>query len=260
MSAYNFSGRTVIITGAGEGIGYALCKTFAESGAFVALNDIDGDKAKMAGAQINAALDAEQVTAYGLDVADVDAVRQMTEEFSGKHGRLDIVIANAGITSFGTFLEYTPAEFDRVTGVNLRGTYFTAQAAAQNMLRLGTTRGRILLTSSVTGQIGYPNLSAYGMTKAGIAHLAKVLAVELGGYGITVNSICPGATVTERTLRNEPDYVEKWQLVAPNQRVGRVDDIAQTALFLASDAAQHITGQTIVVDGGWTITSPIPPS
>lgn len=259
MIQADFSGRAVIVTGAGEGIGYALCRAFAEAGAFVALNDLDAAKADSAAAQINGELGTARVTAYGLDVADVAAVRAMIDDFTARHGRLDVVVANAGITNFGAFLDYTPEAFDRVTGVNLRGTYFTAQAAARAMIRTGQAAGRILLTSSVTGRMGYPNLSAYGMTKAAISHLAQALAVELGVHGITVNVICPGATVTERTLRDDPHYAENWAAVAPNRRVGTVDDLAQTALFLASDGARHITGQTLVVDGGWTLTSPIPP-
>lgn len=259
MSAYDFSGRAVIVTGAGEGIGFALCKAFAQAGAFVALNDLDAQKAESSAAHINTAVGAERVTPYGVDIADVNAVRAMTDAFTQKFGRLDIVVANAGITNFGAFLDYTPEAFDRVTSVNLRGTYFTAQAAAQAMIKTGQTAGRILLTSSVTGRMGYPNLSAYGMTKAAIAQLAQSLAVELGIYGITVNAICPGATVTERTLRDDPRYAENWEAVAPNRRVGTVEDITATALFLASDGARHISGQTLVVDGGWTITSPIPP-
>jgi len=259
MTTHDFSGRAVIVTGAGEGIGYALCKAFAESGAFVALNDLDSAKAHDAAAQINAAIGVERVTPFGLDVSDVSAVRQMTDAFASKHGRLDVVIANAGITNFGAFLDYTPEAFDRVTSVNMRGTYFTAQAAARAMIWFKQTSGRILLTSSVTGRMGYPNLSAYGMTKAAIAQLAQSLSVELGAHGITVNAICPGATVTERTLRDDPHYARNWETVAPNRRVGTVDDITATALFLASDGARHISGQTLVVDGGWTITSPIPP-
>jgi 3-oxoacyl-[acyl-carrier protein] reductase len=142
--------------------------------------------------------------------------------------------------------------------VNLRGSYFTAQAAARQMIDLGTENGRILLMSSVTGTVAYPNLSAYGISKAGIQHMAKVLAVELGGYGITVNALCPGAILTERTLKDDPAYAANWQGVTPNGRVGHPDDIAAAALFLASPAARHITGQTITVDGGWTQQSPIP--
>jgi 3-oxoacyl-[acyl-carrier protein] reductase len=96
------------------------------------------------------------------------------------------------------------------------------------------------------------------MTKAGIQHLASVLAVELGEYGITVNAIAPGATVTERTMADDPNYDINWQKVTPNQRVGQVGDIVETALFLASPNARHITGQTIIVDGGWSSLSPIP--
>jgi 3-oxoacyl-[acyl-carrier protein] reductase len=258
MTHQPFDRQAVVVTGAGEGIGFALCRTFAELGASVALSDLDRTKAQHAAAHINAQLGAERVTAYGLDVADVPAVRAMVDEFSGRRGRLDVVVANAGITNFGAFLDYTPEAFDRVTSVNLRGTYFTAQAAARAMIR-HRSAGRILLTSSVTGLMGYPNLSAYGMTKAAIAHLAQGLAVELGAHGITVNGLCPGATLTERTLRDDPNYAQNWQAVAPNQRVGTVEDIAQAAVFLASPAARHITGQTLVIDGGWTITRPIPP-
>jgi NAD(P)-dependent dehydrogenase (short-subunit alcohol dehydrogenase family) len=254
-----FDRHAVLVTGAGEGIGFALCKAFAEAGADVALNDLDRQKAQHAAAHLNASIGAERVTPYALDIADVAAVRAMVDDFSQRRGRLDVVIANAGITNFGPFLEYTPEAFDRVTSVNLRGTYFTAQAAARAMIRHKQSSGRILLMSSVTGVMGYPNLTAYGMTKAGIAHLAQSLAVELGPHGITVNTLCPGATLTERTLRDDPHYARNWEAVAPNQRVGTVDDLAHAALFLASAGARHITGQTLVIDGGWTVTRPIPP-
>lgn len=250
--------RAVIVTGAGQGIGYGLCKAFAETGANVALNDIDGALAEAAADKINEGCSGEPVTPYALDVADVEAVRAMVAHVVAQHGRLDIVIANAGLSHFGRFLDYTPEAFDRVTAVNLRGTYFTAQAAAQAMIETQTEDGRLLFMSSVTGNQAYPNLSAYGMTKAGIQHLAAVLAVELGQHGVTVNTIAPGATVTERTLADDPQYDSNWQAVTPNGRVAQVDDIVHTALFLASAEARHITGQTIVVDGGWTLFSPIP--
>ena len=248
----------MIVTGAGHGIGYGLCRAFAEKGAKVALNDIDGDTAQQAADRINRGLSVDAVTPYVCDVADVEAVRGMVADVVRRHGRLDVAIANAGLSHFGRFLDYSPEAFDRVTAVNLRGTYFTAQAAARAIIEAGTEHGRLLFTSSVTGNQAYPNLSAYGMTKAGIQHLARVLAVELGAHGITVNAIAPGATVTERTMADDPNYDANWEAVAPNRRVAQVEDIVQTALFLAAPEARHITGQTIVVDGGWTLSSPIP--
>lgn len=254
----SFKDYVVIVTGAGTGIGFGLCMAFAKAGAKVALNDIDGRLAQQAADEINAEAAAKAVTPYPFDVADPEAVRAMTEEVVEQHGRLDVAIANAGLSHFGRFIDYTPEAFDRVTAVNLRGTYFTAQAAAQAMIASKTEHGRLIFMSSVTGSQAYPNLSAYGMTKAGIQHLAAVLAVELGRHAITVNAIAPGATVTERTLADDPNYEANWQQVIPIQRAAQVEDIVQAALFLASPQARHITGQTIVVDGGWSRTSPIP--
>ncbi len=254
----SFDEYVVVVTGAGQGIGYGLCLAFAKAGAKVALNDLDGDLAIAAAHKINEQVCAEAVTPYGFDTAEVAAVRTMIDAVSHKHGRLDVAIANAGLSHFGRFLDYTPEAFDRVTAVNLRGTFFTAQAAARAMIKTGTKSGRLIFMSSVTGNQAYPNLNAYGMTKAGIQQLARVLAVELGAHGITVNAIAPGATVTERTMADDPSYDTNWQGVAPNQRVAQVEDIVETALFLATPQARHITGQTIMVDGGWTLISPIP--
>ncbi|MCB0020654.1 MAG: SDR family oxidoreductase [Anaerolineales bacterium] len=253
-----FAGKSVLVTGAGVGIGFGLCAAFAAAGATVALNDVDGELATAAAARLNAELPQPQVIAYGADIADVAAVQAMLADFAGRTGRLDIVCANAGITDYGPFLDYTPAAFDRLVGVNLRGSYFTAQAAARLMIALGTTNGRIILTSSVTGLQGYPNLSAYGMTKAAISHLATTLHAELGRHQITVNVVCPGATVTERTLTDDPDYAVNWAGVTPTGRPAQVDDIANAVLFLARPESRHIGGQTIVVDGGWSRLSPIP--
>lgn len=253
-----FEDSVVIVTGAGRGIGFGLCQAFAEAGAHVALNDIDGELAQQAAESINTELSRDAVTPYALDVADPEAVQEMVADVVQRHGRLDVTIANAGLSHFGRFLDYTPEAFNRVTAVNLRGTFFTAQAAARAMIQTGTKKGRLIFMSSVTGIQAYPNLSTYGMTKADIQHLAAVLAVELGGHGITVNAIAPGATVTERTMADDPHYDVNWQRVIPNRRVGYVEDIVQTALFLASPQARHITAQTIVVDGGWTRLSVIP--
>ncbi len=117
---------------------------------------------------------------------------------------------------------------------------------------------RLVFLSSDTRLVAHRNLSAYGITKAGIRMMAKTLALELGPYGITVNAIGAGATITERTLQDDPDYERNWNSVAPNGRTATVDDIAAAALFLASAAARHVTGETLMVDGGWTLYSPLP--
>jgi len=255
-----FEGKAVLVTGAGSGIGFALCRAFADSGAHVALNDMHASLAAQAAAAINAGLPAHRVTPFGLDVADVTALEAMIDRFANQCGRLDIAIANAGLTTYSPFLDTTVAQFDRVTSVNLRGTYFTAQAAARWMIKFGINDGRIILLSSVTGLRALSHMSAYGVTKAGVSHMAKVLALELAPYGITVNAIAPGATLTERTVVEDPEYERHWSLVTPSGRPGEVADVASATLFLSSPRAAHITGQTLIVDGGWTLQSPMPPS
>lgn len=252
-----FDHYAVLVTGAGIGIGYEICRQFATEGAVVALNDIDPAVAKNSAAAINEQVGREAVTGYGCDVADVEAVRAMAADFASKAGRLDVVIANAGLTNYGEFLDYTSEAFDRVMGVNLRGSYFTAQAGARIMIEKGI-KGRIMLMSSVTGARAFLNLGAYGVTKAGIRHMAKVIALELGPYGINVNAISPGAILTERTLADDPKFDSNWASVTPTNRVGYVEDIATTALFLASPESRQINGQTIEVDGGWSLASPLP--
>lgn len=252
-----YSGKVVFVTGAGVGIGFALCKAFALAGATVALNDLDSALAAASAHTINTSIGATRVEPVALDVADVDVVRAAVAGVVQRHGRLDVAIANAGLTNYGGFLDYTPQAFDRLLGVNLRGSYFTAQAAARVMVEKNIS-GRILLMSSVTGTRAFLNLSAYGLTKAGIQHMARALALELGPHNITVNAITPGAILTERTLADDPNYEDNWASVTPARRVGYVDDIVATAMFLASDEAKHITGQSLVVDGGWSLASPLP--
>jgi len=253
-----YQDKTVIVTGAGSGIGFALCQAFAGTGAKVALNDIDAALAEQAAGVINSAIGAERVYPCALDVADVHRVREMVDDVAERTGRLDIVIANAGITNYGLFLEYSVEALDRLTGVNIRGTFFTAQAAARQMISRGTKDGRILLMSSITGDRAFLGLGPYGVTKASIYQMARIIAIEIGKHGITVNAISPGATLTERTLIDDPEYEANWASVSPNERPGYVEDITATCLFLASPEAGHITGQTIVIDGGWSLQSLTP--
>ncbi|WP_212005682.1 SDR family NAD(P)-dependent oxidoreductase [Chitinophaga sp. HK235] len=246
--------KVAIVTGAGQGIGFEICRQLAAAGTAVILNDMDATLAQQAAQTIT--VENGQCTALPGDASDFLFIQQMVNTAVTQYGRLDIVIANAGITLFGDFFTYTPEAFNRVMQVNLAGTFFLAQAAA-NQMKKQQQGGAILFTSSVTGHQAHKDLAAYGMSKAAIEMLAKNLVIELSPFKITVNTIAPGATLTERTL-SEPGYADTWSRLTPMGRPAYTADIAQAALFLVSDQARHITGQSLVIDGGWTSTSPQP--
>ena len=250
-----FKDKVAIVTGAGKGIGFEICAQLAIEGAAVILNDIDSALAVQAAQQINEKTKG-QCIAMGGDSSDLKFIQQMVDNAVSKFGKLDIVIANAGITLFGDFFTYTPASFFKVMEVNLGGTFFLAQAAS-NQMKTQENGGTILFTSSVTGHQAHKDLAAYGMSKAAIEMLAKNLVIEVSPFKINVNTIAPGATLTERTLE-DPRYTEMWNKLTPMGRPAYVSDIANAALFLVSDKAKHITGQTLIVDGGWTSISPTP--
>jgi 3-oxoacyl-[acyl-carrier protein] reductase len=261
MNENAFKNRVAIVTGAAEGIGYKIAQELCGYGAAVLLNDIDHERATTAAAEISKTTSGSCVAAPG-DAGDVGVVREMVEQAVAQFGRLDIAVANAGLTLWSDFFDYRSEDFERVVGVNLRGSYFLAQAAARQMraqlMRRQGNGGRILFMSSVTGHQAIRYLSAYAMTKAALEMLARSLVVELSPYGITVNCVAPGATITPRNLADDPNYEAIWAKVTPMQRPASTLDIANAALFLLSPAAGQITGQTIIVDGGWTAVSPTP--
>jgi glucose 1-dehydrogenase len=244
-----------IVTGAGQGIGFEIGRSLAEQGAVVILNDLDDELVNIAAARINQEKNGDCIAVSG-DASDISVIKKLTVTAIDNYDRLDIVIANAGITLFGDFLSYSPEAFYKIMQVNLAGSFFLAQAAA-NQMKLQADGGSILFTSSVTGHQAHKNLAAYGMTKAALEMLAKNLVIELSSYKINVNCIAPGATITERTLM-DPEYHKTWSKITPMGRPAFVKDIADTALFLVSEKAKHITGQTLIVDGGWTSVS-LPP-
>ncbi len=252
----DLSGKVALVTGASKGIGRALALGLAEAGAAVAANyHTDKDGAEAAVAQMRAA--GGRGVAVAADVSTVAGCRELVASTVREFGRLDIAYCHAGITSWGPFLEYSEDAFDAVVGTNLKGTYFTAQAAARQMAQQGNG-GRIIVTSSVTGHQAVQYLSAYAMTKGGVEMMVRNLVLELSPHNITINAIAPGAITNERNLNDDPDYETKWARVIPLRRAGQPQDVLGAALFLASDAASWITGQTLVVDGGWTAYSPTP--
>jgi len=249
-----FANQTAIITGAGQGIGFEIARQIALQGGSVLLNDIDDSQAKRAAQMINAM--GGRCHAMPGDASDVVFIQEMVDEAVRRFGFVTIAIANAGITSFGDFLDYQPDALQSVINLNITGSFFLAQKVSIQIKKQGSG-GSILFMSSVTGHQAHKNLTAYGMTKAALEMLAKGLVLELAPLNISVNTVAPGATLTERTLVDK-DYEKTWQRITPMGRPATVEDVANAVLFLVSPETRHITGQTIIVDGGWTVTSPSP--
>jgi glucose 1-dehydrogenase len=250
----DFTNKTAIITGAGIGIGFAIAKALAQQGANVLLNDYDQQLAENAAETIRQ--DGGTCEACYGDASDVQFIQQMVDTAVSRFGSVDLAIANAGITIFGDIFTTTPESFQKIVDLNLRGSFFLAQTAARQM-REQRKGGSVLFMSSVVGHQAHPGLPVYSMTKAGLEMLAKQLVIDFSPLGITINTIAPGATLTERTL-DDPTYIPIWSRITPMGRPATVEDIANAALFLLAPASRHITGQSLVVDGGWTSVG-IPP-
>ncbi|MBD2753877.1 SDR family NAD(P)-dependent oxidoreductase [Spirosoma validum] len=252
----DFNKQTVLITGAGQGIGFAIARALVQQGANVLLNDYDEDLTLKAVETIRADGGSGQCESFPGDASDVAFIQKMVETAVSLFGSVDMAIANAGITIFGDIFTTTPEAFQKIVELNLRGSFFLAQAAAKQMREQGRG-GSVLFMSSVVGHQAHPGLPVYSMTKAGLEMLAKQLVIDFSPLGITVNAIAPGATLTERTL-DDPTYIPIWSRITPMGRPATVDDITNAALFLVAPASRHITGQSLVVDGGWTSISPPP--
>jgi NAD(P)-dependent dehydrogenase (short-subunit alcohol dehydrogenase family) len=249
-----FEDQVAVVTGAGQGIGLEICRQLCSQGASVILNDIDETLAINAAERVSS--EFGHCIALPGDSSDHAFIKTLVHKAVTSFGRLDLAVCNAGITLFGDFFTYKPDDLNRVMQVNLFGSFFLAQEAA-NEMKKQSSGGRILLMSSVTGHQAHKDLAAYGMTKAALEMLAKSLVLELSPHKITINAIAPGATMTERTGQFT-DYEETWSRITPMGRPARVEDIANAALFLLSPKSSHITGQALVVDGGWTSVSPSP--
>lgn len=249
-----FKGQVAIVTGAGQGIGFEICRQLALNGAAVLLNDIDDTLTISCVKKIK----AEGGNCIGLpgDASDIGFINKMVGEAVNNFGKLTIAIANAGITLFADFFDYTAESFSKVMQLNLGGSFFLAQSAAKQM-KQQATGGSILFMSSVVGHQAHKNLAAYAITKAGLEMLAKNLVIELSPYNINVNAIAPGATLTERTM-DDKEYEKTWSRITPIGKPASTIDIANAALFLVSSNAKHITGQSLIIDGGWTSVSPSP--
>ncbi|MBS1874610.1 MAG: glucose 1-dehydrogenase [Acidobacteria bacterium] len=248
---FSLNGQVALVTGAGRGLGRAIARALAHAGADVALGlrDIEshGDLPEQIEAMGRKALPLQ------MDMTKLDQIERAVHDAVGHFGRLDILVNNAGIAPGNLAENVTEADFDETLAINLKGTFFAAQAAGRVMIRQGG--GRIINMSSQAGFIALPTEAVYCMTKAGIAHLTKCLAVEWGKHNILVNAVAPTFIHTPGTkeVLSDPafhdDVVER---IAALHRIGEPMEVAGAVVFLASSSASMITGHTMLIDGGWT--------
>jgi 3-oxoacyl-[acyl-carrier protein] reductase len=243
----SISGRSVIVTGASKGIGKGVARVFAAKGAKILLVARDLAQAEAAAHEIHSA--GGIANALAADVSSPEDTARMAQAAIELFGGIDILCANAGIFPASRLGEMTPADWNQVLDINLKGTFLSVTACLPGLRARG--RGRIVVTSSITGPItGYPGWSHYGASKAGQLGFVRTAAMELARDNITINAVLPGNIRTEGVEALGDAYLARMTAAIPQRRLGTVEDVAYTVLFLASDEAAFITGQTIVVDGG----------
>lgn len=240
----SLAGRSVIVTGGSKGIGKGIAARFAEIGARVLVVSRNFDEASATAAAIGGT-----ATAFAADLSTPEGAEAMAAAAIAAHGGIDILCANAGIFPAAKLGTMTVADFDHVIGTNLRSTFLTVSACLPALKAAG--KGRIVVTSSITGPItGYPGWSHYGASKAGQLGFVRTAAIELAPHNITVNAVMPGNIKTEGLDGMGADYVAKMEASIPMRKLGVVADIANAALYFATDEASYVTGQTLVIDGG----------
>ncbi|MFH1457836.1 MAG: 3-oxoacyl-[acyl-carrier-protein] reductase [Candidatus Omnitrophota bacterium] len=238
--------KVVLITGGARGIGKAIALTFAREGSHVVIGDVNIEEARKSSLEIESL--GRQSLALELDVTNYDKVEETVNKILDKFTKVDILVNNAGITKDNLLLRMSEAEWDAVLNVNLKGAFNCIKAVSRPMIK--QRQGRIINIASIIGLIGNAGQANYSASKAGIIALTKTAAKELASRNINVNAIAPGFIETEMTARLPQDLKQKMKELIPLKEFGSPSDIAAVTLFLASEEASYITGQTIVVDGG----------
>lgn len=242
--------KIALITGAGRGIGRAIAIALAKEGAEVVIN-YNGSEERAKEVKQTIEENGGKASIYKCNVSDFAACEAMIKDIFKEYGHLDILVNNAGITKDGLIMKMKEEDFDSVLNVNLKGTFNTIRHSARQMLKQRS--GKIINISSVSGILGNVGQANYAASKAGVIGLTKTMARELGSRGITVNAIAPGFVDTEMTEVLSEEIRENACKQIILGRFGKPEDIANTAVFLASDKADYITGQVISVDGGMNV-------
>ncbi len=251
LPSFDVAGRVALVTGAARGLGRAIALALAEAGADVALGLRDRAADGGLAAQIEAL--GRRALPLQMDMSQMAQIGPAVHAAAARFGRLDILVNNAGIAPRNPAEDVREDDFDATVAVNLKGTFFASQAAGR--LMIGQGYGRIINVGSQAGAVALPGESVYCMTKAAIAHLTRCLAVEWGQHGITVNAVAPTFIRTPGTAAalSDPQFrADVIERIAALHRIGEPPEVAGVVVFLASPAASLITGETILIDGGWT--------
>lgn len=242
--SFGLGGRVTLITGGAQGIGEACARRFAHEGAPVVLADVDDTRGQALAQELGALY-------VHCDVGDKAQVDALVAAAMAAHGRIDVLVNNAGIFRAADFLDVTEADFDAVLRVNIKGAFLVGQAVAREMAKAG--RGAIVNMSSVNGTLAIPTIASYNVSKGGINQLTRVMALSLADKGIRVNAVAPGTIATElasKAVLTSDDARQRIMSRTPMGRLGEPHEIADAVAWLASDAASYVTGEIVVVDGG----------
>lgn len=246
--ADRMKGKVTVITGAAKGIGRGIARVFASEGATLVIADIDAEAGEATAAEL-LKLGGGGGEFVQTDVTDRASCEAAVDAILDRHGRIDILVSNAGVYPQAFLHEMTEDDWDKIFAINVKGMFFMVTAVLPSMRE--RKQGRVVMTSSVTGPItGYPGWAHYGATKAAMLGFMRSAAIEIARQGVTINAVLPGNIMTEGVEELGREHIDAMAAAIPMRKLGDPEDIGYAMLFLASDEARYITGQTIVVDGG----------